>query len=106
MYTRLKKNSDFQRMFARGKKIFSPALVILYMPAKQNSLGLCVSKKHGKSVRRNRVKRLLREAFRAEAASLKGTHAFILIPKQAEEYSLARFRKSLAAAFKKEGLLA
>lgn len=105
MYKRLKKNSDFQRLFSRGKKCFSPALILLYRPAKQTALGLCVSKKHGSSVKRNRIKRLLREAFRAVSPSLKGEIALILIPRQAEEYTLAGFCASLKAALRKEGLL-
>ncbi len=105
MYSRLKKNNDFQKLFSRGKKSFSPALILLYMPAKQTMLGVCVSKKHGKSVKRNRIKRLLREAFRKVCPQLKGTYACILLPKQAEEYTLAGFEKSLRIALKREGLL-
>ncbi len=105
MYTRLKKNNDFQKLFSRGKKSFSPALILLYMPAKQTMLGVCVSKKHGKSVTRNRIKRLLREAFRKVCPQIKGQYAFILLPKQAEEYTLAGFEKSLLTALKREGLL-
>ena len=105
MYSRLKKNNDFQKLFSRGKKSFSPALILLYMPAKQTMLGVCVSKKHGKSVKRNRIKRLLREAFRKVCPQLKGSYACILLPKQAEEYTLAGFEKSLRIALKREGLL-
>ncbi len=105
MYTRIKKNNDFQKLFSRGKKCFSPALILLYLPAKKTALGVCVSKKHGKSVRRNRIKRLLREAFRKQMPYLKGSYAVILIPKQAQEYTLQGFEKSIASALKREGLL-
>lgn len=105
MYSRLKKNNDFQKLFSRGKKSFSPALILLYMPAKQTMLGVCVSKKHGKSVKRNRIKRLLREAFRKVCPRLKGSYACILLPRQAEEYTLAGFETSLRIALKREGLL-
>ena len=105
LYTRLKKNSDFQKLFARGKKAFSPALIVLYLPAKETRMGLCVSKKHGKSVRRNRIKRLLREAFRAVCGGLQGNYIFVLIPKQAETYSLDKFKKCLYSALKREGLI-
>ena len=105
MYSRLKKNNDFQKLFSRGKKSFSPALILLYMPAKQTMLGVCVSKKHGKSVKRNRIKRLLREAFRKVCPRLKGSYACILLPRQAEEYTLAGFEKSLRIALKREGLI-
>ena len=105
MYSRLKKNNDFQKLFSRGKKSFSPALILLYMPAKQTMQGVCVSKKHGKSVKRNRIKRLLREAFRRVCPAVKGNYAFILIPKQAESYTLSAFERSLASALKRQGLL-
>ena len=75
------------------------------MPAKQTMLGVCVSKKHGKSVKRNRIKLLLREAFCKVCPRLKGSYACILLPRQAEEYTLAGFEKSLRIALKREGLL-
>lgn len=78
---------------------------MLYLPAKQTKLGICVSKKHGKSVVRNRIKRLLREAFRRVCNEIGGTYAFVVIPKQAEKYSLAAFSDSFLCALKKEGLL-
>lgn len=105
LYKRLKKNNDFTKLFTRGKKCFSPALIILYMPAKEMTFGVCVGKKHGKSVKRNRIKRLLREAFRSECGNIEGKYAMILIPKQAEEYTLDRFVKSLKSALKREGLI-
>lgn len=105
MYKRIKKDKDFKKLFSKGKKIFSPNLVILFLPAKEISMGLCVGKKHGNSVKRNRIKRLLREAFRSVSNRIRGNYSFILIPKQAEEYTLENFKKSLLISFKKEGLI-
>ena len=105
LYARLKKNNDFKRLFSRGKKLFSPALIVLCMPAKRTAMGVAVSKKHGKSVKRNRIKRLLREAFRRECPLFPRGYSVILIPKQAETYSLSAFEKSLHSAMTREGLL-
>lgn len=77
---------------------------MMYMPSDKIRLGLCVSKKHGKSVKRNKIKRLLREAFRSTCNQLKSPVAIVLVPKKADEYSLENFKKSLNSMFKKEGL--
>ena len=105
MYYRIKKNNEFQKMFTRGKKSFSLSLLMLYLPATKISLGLCVSKKHGNSVRRNRIKRLLREAFRSECDSIDKPCSIILIPKQAEDYTFGVFKKHIRVMLKREGLI-
>lgn len=103
-YIRLKKQSDFQRLFQKGKRAFSPSLTVLYFPAKQTKMGISIGKKHGKSVRRNRIKRLLREAFRLTKEEIKGEYNFVLIPKVAEEYSFKTFERHLRCMIRKENL--
>ena len=103
-YLRLKKQSDFQRLFQKGKRAFSPSLTVLYFPAKQTKMGISIGKKHGKSVRRNRIKRLLREAFRLTKEEIKGEYNFVLIPKVCEEYSFKTFERHLRCMIRKENL--
>ncbi len=67
-------------------------------------MGISVGKKHGKSVQRNRIKRLLREAFRLNLDKIKGSYAFVLIPKVNEEYSFQAFERDLQWIIKKEKL--
>ena len=100
-YLRIKKSSDFQKLFNRGKKAFSPYISLIYFPSEKLSMGLAVSKKHGKAVKRNRIKRLLRVAFDHTSDMLKRNYSVILIPKVSEEYSLKNFEKSLKICFSK-----
>lgn len=101
-YNRLKKQADFQRLFQKGKRAFSPALSVIYRPCEKMTMGISVGKKHGKSVQRNRIKRLLREAFRAVQGEMNGTYSIVLIPKVCEEYSVKNFERQLRWIIQKE----
>ena len=103
-YYRLKKQADFQRLFKKGKRAFTPSLSVVYRPCDKMTMGISVGKKHGKSVQRNRIKRLLREAFRAVQDEMSGTYSLVLIPKVCEEYSVKNFEKQLRCIIKKEKL--
>ncbi len=103
-YQRIKKQADIQKMFNKGKRAFSPSLTLLYRPADTTGMAISVGKRHGKSVQRNRIKRLLREAFRLNVDKIQGSYSFILIPKVLEEYSLATFERDLQCIIKKEKL--
>lgn len=100
-YLRIKKNSEFTKLFKRGKRVFSPTLTLIYFPSATMNMGIALSKKHGKAVKRNRIKRLLREVFAKNSHILKKNCSVILMPKPAEEYSYAAFEKSIVSCFKR-----
>jgi ribonuclease P protein component len=64
-YITLKENSDFNRVYYRGKSSAKPQLVVYSL---KNRLGVCrigitTSKKIGNAVERNRSRRIIRAAF-------------------------------------------
>jgi ribonuclease P protein component len=69
--SRLSRSTDFQRVYRQGSSTASRFLVLYFFKrsaetsASAPRMGLSVSKKLGGAVVRNRVKRLLREAFTA-----------------------------------------
>ena len=70
---RLKDGIEFQRVFEQGRKTVGRSLILWHRSASADSgpkLGLSVSAKVGGAVRRNRLKRLLRESFRLRRAEL------------------------------------
>ncbi len=78
---RLKKEKDFNLVFKKGKKIYSPCITLLYYQSSEIKAGFAVSKKHGSSVKRNKIKRLLRESFRSFLPSIRQNFFFVFIPK-------------------------
>jgi ribonuclease P protein component len=100
---RLKKEKDFNLVFKNGKKLFSKNLTVVFFPSKEIKAGFAVSKKHGTSVKRNRIKRLLRESFRSFLPNIRQNFFFVFIPKVSENYSLEDFKESMDYLFKKGG---
>jgi ribonuclease P protein component len=82
---RLSRSSDFQRIYRQGSSTASRFLVLYSFrrPAEAGAegprLGLSVSKKLGGAVVRNRVKRLLREAFQGCAGHLAEEYDLVVI---------------------------
>ena len=103
-YYKLKKQADFNKLFNKGKRLFTPSLTVIYSPSTKLTMGISVGKRHGKSVKRNRIKRLIREAFRLQADTLQGKYAFVIIPKVAEEYTFDTFQNDIKWIFKKAQL--
>ena len=80
--SRLRLKKDFEAVFAAAKKTVTRDLVMWHSGGgAEKKIGLMVSKKTGGAVHRNRLKRLLREAFRLSKDELKESAHFIIYPK-------------------------
>ena len=81
---RLKVSLEFREVFDRGRCFYTPFLRVHYRKnnLEHSRLGLVVTRRMGKAVRRNRVKRLLREVFRRNKMRLSVPLDVVLVPQR------------------------
>lgn len=84
---KIKLNREFQRIYRKGRYAVSKNLAIYMQPNsyKINRIGITASKKYGKSVKRNRIRRLIRESYHALQDNLKKGYDFIIVARKTEE---------------------
>ena len=77
----LRGKKDFNAVHNRGRSVANQALVLLVVHDERfnGKVGFAASKKLGGAVVRNRVKRLMREAYRLNKNSLRRDFAMILV---------------------------
>jgi ribonuclease P protein component len=81
-------NRDFRRIYARGKSVVTPQIVIYISKNRQKTLriGITTSKKIGNAVMRNRSRRIIREAFREISPQIKRGYDIILVARGKTPY--------------------
>ena len=103
----LKKNYEFHRLYSKGKSAVTPFLVVYARRSKRpaNRIGFTVSTKLGKAVKRNRVRRRLREIYRLhEDRFIPGTDLVVVARGRAVTATYRQLEAAFLTACTKLGL--
>ncbi len=104
----LRSKKDFSAIYKRGKSLGDRCVVLFY---KKNGLpytrkAFLASKKVGKSVARNRARRLMKESCRSLEAQIPAGYDIIFIARTTIcNLKCADVKKSMEAALKRSGIL-
>ncbi len=94
----LKKNNEFQQVFSKGiRKSGKYAIVFILSGKRQNNrVGIIVKKSIGNAVKRNKIKRRLREIWRKQVSQLlQGSDVVIIARKEIGEASFKEIENDL-----------
>lgn len=105
---RLRKNREFGYVYKRGKSYADRFLIMYIVPnnSQCNKVGFSVSKKVGNSVKRNKIKRRLKESFRLNSVNIKTGYSIVFIPRaQISKAEYKDIENSMINLFKKAKIL-
>lgn len=105
----LKTNRDFELVFRKGRSASHRDLVVLGRKRRPSGtrVGFCISRKTGKAVQRNRLRRRLKEIVREIEGRLDPKWDLVIVSKQASiSLSYSHLRSRLTGLLEKLGVLA
>ncbi|MHC4561349.1 MAG: ribonuclease P protein component [Planctomycetota bacterium] len=94
---RVRHRADIDRLFSSGSQVRDDRITVIAAPngLSHSRLGVAVSKRSGSAVARNRIKRLIREAFRLSRGELPDGMDFIVMSRPGLSYTLPEVQASL-----------
>jgi len=105
---RLRKRSDFNYTYRKGKSLANYCLVLIYRKTndKVTRVGFSISKKFGSAVKRNRIKRQLREIYASKINNIKAGYDLIfVVRKGAKDADFHRLKNQMENLLNRAGLL-
>ena len=103
---RLKKNYQYNYVYKHALSVADKNFILLYCESnsKQSKVGFSVSKKYGKAVCRNRIRRQLKAAVNTLMPNAREGFNAVIIPRRHEAYDYADIVSSLTRLLDKAGL--
>ena len=108
LFLPMKENRDFRRLYAKGKSCVNPALVSYVMKNRVGvtRVGITTSKKTGNAVKRNRSRRLIREAVRSLSEKLSPGYDIVFVARAKTPFlKCADVTRAMAQQLKSTGVL-
>lgn len=106
---RLRKSREIEQIFKRGRTFSTPAFVFRFLPNRQGPTRLAVvvgTKVHKRAVKRNLIKRRIREALKTELPNLKSGFDIIVAARPAAlGQDLSEIKSAIKSALQRMGLL-
>lgn len=106
----LKKNYEFKNVLTKGKGCFGRYINIYIVKENDtiNKIGIAVGKKVAKAVKRNQIKRWIREAYYCFESSLNENYRIVFVLKKnvdIKEMDFWKIKKDIEVLFKKAGII-
>ncbi len=106
----IKKNYEFKNLFNKGKFFYGDYIhvYVLKNNCNLNKLGIAISKKQGKAVKRNHFKRLIRESYKILEPYIKNGYSILIVGnknRNINDISYHIVKNNMEESLKKAGIL-
>lgn len=106
----LKMNYEFKNVLEKGRYFVNSQIIIYILENKldYNRIGIAISSKLCKAVKRNHLKRLIRESFKNFKEELKKPYDIVIIWNKRSDINSASYKEitnNMMSAFTKAGIL-